>query len=177
LGKSNLPVVCVNWCDARDYCAWAGKRLCRAQNGQPDDFNAGYADATQSEWTTACSKDGFRVYPYGDMYASATCVDDAFNGTLNDGSMSSAQPEDESAAAGCVGGYANLQHMSGNVWEWTDACQGTGTPKNDQCRDRGGSFWDSDPNVLKCTSAGPSSHTRNYRNKNIGFRCCADAVP
>jgi formylglycine-generating enzyme required for sulfatase activity len=177
VARPDMPVTCVDWCDARDYCLAMGKRLCHAQNGQPDDYALGYADATQSEWMMACTADGFRLYPYGDTYDAGLCNDDAHDGAPGNGPLAAAQPVSVGAASGCKGGYPELLDMSGNVWEWTDACQSSANPSGDLCRDRGGSFWDSGPSLLDCASTGWAGHTRGYRNKNIGFRCCADAVP
>ncbi|MFQ5915404.1 MAG: formylglycine-generating enzyme family protein [Nitrospinota bacterium] len=42
-GTANEPVVLINWYDARDYCAWRGKRL-----------------PSQEEWGNACRLEAFR---------------------------------------------------------------------------------------------------------------------
>jgi formylglycine-generating enzyme len=170
-----LPVVCVDWCDARDFCTWAGKRLCGDLGGNAADFAAGYADATMDEWTRACSQAGTLVYPYGPTYVATTCIGSDFEGDPNPASKGA--PENVASATDCVGGYAGLHDMSGNVWEWENSCQPpqpAQMPQNDQCHDRGGSFWETDRTQLTCTAAGPAGHTRSYQNKNIGFRCCAD---
>jgi formylglycine-generating enzyme required for sulfatase activity len=79
-------------------------------------------------------------------------------------------------APGCEGGVPGLFHMSGHVWEWTDACDTTAAdPAQAHCRLRGGSFWDYD-NRLFCAAPDFSNFVRDYANKNHGFRCCADAV-
>jgi hypothetical protein len=42
--------------------------------------------------------------------------------------------------------------MSGNVWEWEDACDANGDPKDDACSNGAGSFWDEGPNDLQCAT-------------------------
>ncbi|MDI1437546.1 formylglycine-generating enzyme family protein [Polyangium sorediatum] len=173
--KPNHPVACVDWCDARAFCAGVGKRLCGAFGDQPlgyDEFN----DSTKSEWTYACSNKGERNYPYGDDYEEARCVDDPFDGTVNSGNGNA---EPVKTATNCKGGsgFSGLFDMSGNVWEWEDSCRSVGNPndpKDDQCRDRGGSFWDQGGR-LSCTSLS-IDRRRDSFNKNVGFRCCADPV-
>ena len=61
--------------------------------------------------------------------------------------------------------------LSGNVWEWTNACDELNVADADQdCRRRGGSFY-SQASVLRCNLDGVRA--RNFRNSNTGFRCCA----
>ncbi|TKC98623.1 formylglycine-generating enzyme family protein [Polyangium fumosum] len=165
-------MACVDWCDARAFCAGVGKRLCGAFGAEPlgyDEFN----DPTKSEWTYACSNKGERIYPYGDDYQPARCVDDPFDGTLNAGN-GNAEPVKTATNCKVNAGFSGIFDMSGNVWEWEDSCRPAGNgadPKDDQCRDRGGSFWDHE-NFLSCTS--PSvDRRRDHFNKNTGFRCCA----
>ena len=170
--KPNFPVSCVDWCDARAFCEGVGKRLCRGLAGQAINYGE-FADPQKSEWTFACSEGGQRNYPYGDEFVEERCVDDAFDGSLNAGS---GDPELTKAATMCEGGFAGLFDMSGNVWEWEDVCEADtdDNPRNDRCRDRGGSFWDQEY-YLSCTSPSVNRERDNY-NKNVGIRCCADAL-
>jgi formylglycine-generating enzyme required for sulfatase activity len=108
---ANMPVVGVDWCDARAYCAWAGKRLCGRIGGGVLTV-AELADPTKSEWYNACSRGGLLAYPYGNAFDASAC--------------SGAQIAVVGSFVGCNGGYAGIFDMSGNAHEWIDACITTG---------------------------------------------------
>jgi formylglycine-generating enzyme required for sulfatase activity len=173
----NAPLAaaaCVDWCDARDYCQWASKRLCRAHDGGP----TGYDDATNpaiSEWMWACTGGGLKLFPYGNSYEPLTCISDDYDG-MNNGSAD--HPYHVLDAPMCLGGFGGIVGMSGNVWEYEDACNtaGAGDPSQDQCRRRGGSFWDTTAAAMQCDHV-TFPVTRDSVNKNDGFRCCADPLP
>lgn len=95
-GAEKRPVTSVDFCDARAYCAWAGKHLC-----------------SRADWTNACSNNGERTFPYGDSYDQSAC-----NGE-NGGAVANVE-----SFSRCTGGYAGLFDMSGNAAEWTDDCPG-----------------------------------------------------
>jgi len=160
------PVVGVDWCDARAYCAWAGKRLCGRIGGDP------FADnkepyTTTAQFFNACSGGGTSVYPYGDSYQLQTCngPEHDLGGTVPVASM-----------LGCsssVEGYAGVFDLSGNVWEWEDYCEG------ESCYAHGGSFgWYAKPGdgPLQCTGKSMLGRHDYQINgvKDIGFRCCSD---
>ena len=155
------PVVRVDWCDAYAYCEWAGYHLCGEVGGGAaalDDFD----NIFTNEWYRACSNDGALLYPYGNGYDGAACNgSDAGIGSLIAGG----------SLLTCEGGVAGLYDMSGNAWEWTNACASNDNiPDQDEnCRRRGGSYF-STSNVLRC--AIDSTRERSFRNGNTGLRCC-----
>jgi formylglycine-generating enzyme required for sulfatase activity len=168
MNQPDYPMMCVNWCDAYAFCAWAGKRLCGKIGGGANDFNSS-SDPTASQWYRACSEAGARKFPYGDQYEPETCVGVAFDGNPSfDGQTD--RPHDVGSASKCEGGYPGLFDMSGNAWEWEDSCSGS-SGKDDGCQTRSGSFSDSDQS-LACVNA--SGRSRQTSSIYVGFRCCAD---
>ena len=159
-GKDAHPVVYVDWCDAYAFCAWAGKRLCGAVGGGSLPYGD-YADVNKSQWLYACSGQGTKKYPYGDVYDGAACngVDNGAGDAVAVKSLSK-----------CEGGVPGLFDMSGNVWEWEDSCQASAGAK-DQCRLRGGSFWFNGSADLLCANG--NANDRSASNDIYGFRCCA----
>ncbi|MBW2278698.1 MAG: SUMF1/EgtB/PvdO family nonheme iron enzyme [Deltaproteobacteria bacterium] len=138
-GYEEHPVVQITWHGARSLCESQGTQLC------PD-----------STWTAACSGPTGAAYPYGDSYDPAAC-----NGTDagNDGTVPTA------SMPTCEGGLSGLYDMSGNVYEWTDACA------DGPCLIRGGSF-DKPAGDMACDGShemdGPSGH-----REDLGLRCCS----
>ena len=173
--KPNIPIACVDWCDAAAFCKWDGKHLC-GKVGGGSNAPADFADATKSAWYNACSKGGTKDFPYGNAYMGDACV-----GLDNTAVHPLATP-----VTTCVGGYDDLYDMSGNVAEWEDSCTGT-SGAADQCLDRGGSYLDTNTAVgmapsLQCNSnvhGSPKMATkpRSTRDPETGFRCCSEAVP
>jgi len=148
---ANMPIHMVDWCDAKAYCEWAGKRLCKGTSSYP-------AEAAKSEWFNACSLGGTRKYPYGDTYDETACSpDDA--------------PPPVGSSLMCEGGYPGLFDMIGSLHEWTAECTGGG------CQVHGGPQaieW------LDCDSAGALVEPRlqtNYDGSHIGIRCCGWTSP
>ncbi|HEY3500662.1 MAG TPA: SUMF1/EgtB/PvdO family nonheme iron enzyme, partial [Polyangiaceae bacterium] len=63
-----LPVAHVDFCDARGYCAWAGKRLCGEIGGGSFAFGAFPGNRLKTELYYACSHAGELNFPYGNSY-------------------------------------------------------------------------------------------------------------
>ena len=68
--RGDHPAVCVGWCDAHDYCASVGKRLCGAIGGGPNAYGD-LSDPNKSAWFAACASGGVNSLPYGDTFDSA----------------------------------------------------------------------------------------------------------
>ena len=156
----NLPVTRVDWCDASAYCHWAGGRLCGAVGGGPSDIEAP-AEPLTNEWYRACTNVGVKEYPYGILYNPDAC------NTLDFGAE---ELVEVGSLPDCEGGLAGIFDMSGNVWEWTNACNDVGEQdQDDECRRRGGSYF-SGINITQCGV--DSIRPRGDRNPGVGFRCC-----
>ncbi len=172
VARPRVPVSCVDWCDAKRYCAWAGKRLCGAIAGGANP-PASYIDANASQWYRACSKAGTQKFPYGNTWQSMYCVGLDASGT---------HPSPVASAPACQGGYDGLWDMSGNVAEWEDSCSAN-AGATDNCLTRGGSIQSAEstaPSMLcndsTLNDATPNAATakRNTKDELIGFRCCYD---
>lgn len=150
-GHEDYPVTWIDWCDAHDFCAWAGKRLCGGIDGgalAPSSLNT-----TIDAWHFACSNGG--AYPYGNSYDPNAC-----NGPERD-----AGPLPAASLPKCVGGFPGVLEMVGNVYEWVDSCipVADGGPRLDQCASRGGSFVDPAGPSQTCSIAPTSA--RNFTDK------------
>lgn len=155
--RPNNPVGHVDWCDAHAYCSWAGQRLCGSRKGGPVPTSA-VTNAEYSEWHAACTRDGARSYPYGGVYDGLACQGKDRHGELIGGTV-------PVGSIGCEGGYDGLFDMSGNVWEWENACSAAG------CYVRGGGYG-SRENEMGCESN--RSWGRLFHDPGLGSRCCAD---
>jgi formylglycine-generating enzyme len=153
--QSAHPVVNVTWCAAHAFCTWAGKRLCGARgSGGPIDVPL-IGNPAFDEWSAACSRDGAFAYPYGSTYAAKACNGDDF------GERTTA-PVGLLPSCASDGGPLDL---SGNVWEWINACATTG------CYAHGGAF-NSKSSELGC-EAKVAVTADAAALPTVGFRCCA----
>lgn len=159
--KKDHPMVFVDWCDARAFCEWAGKRLC----GRSVPLNGSHAVTTGelgnyvvSEWVAACSDRGNRIYQYGNGFDASAC-------NVLEAGVNVAEPVGQRAS--CQGPEAGLFDLGGNVWEWVDSCEvGDGGPNTDLCRFIGGSFR----NGYACNVF--TGFGRGGTSDDIGIRCC-----
>jgi formylglycine-generating enzyme required for sulfatase activity len=152
----DLPVDCVDWCDAHVFCHATGKKLCEGQWGHSD-------DAATSWWFAACSSGGAQDYPYGVDSDPLTC-NTSDNPTYGCGSGCQLSPTNQENACKTPAGIFDLV---GNVIEWTAECSAASASA--ECYLRGG-------NVSKATAGLTcsviDSAPRTTRAPYFGFRCC-----
>lgn len=164
------PIYCVDWCDARAYCAWAGKRLCGKIGGTS--LSPLASELAQEEWNFACSGGLVTKYPYGDSPMPGVCNIPKENTPSDPGDDET--KTDVGTLPGCQGGFPNLFDMQGNVAEWVDWCDpaadGAG---NEACFVRGGHTYGS-AEYWSCANLA-EFHARNATFLEVGIRCCKDA--
>lgn len=173
--NGSLPVVCVDFCDAYAYCAWAGKRLCGV-NGEPALSQSDLSDPHVSEWMNACTNGGASAYPYGNDFIEGAC--DTLQG--DGGLPPDASRVDVGTFPQCVGAIGADDagrrpfDMSGNVDEWTDYCEGDAGPA-DLCHWLGDSWSFAAGSVGQCAIQDWDVRTAHFHD--LGIRCCGTPAP
>ena len=174
-GPDDVPIAGVDWCDARAYCAWSGKRLCgkhASGSFQGPVSVAELGDFNTNEWLLVCSNLGQLRYPYGGIQQPTAC------NTLEADAGRSLPVKSEPK---CEGGFRGVYDMVGNLWEWFDgpcllpdggADAGDAGPAKDECFVKGGAFLNGGVN-LDCRVDGRGA-SRDRRGQEIGIRCCSD---
>jgi formylglycine-generating enzyme required for sulfatase activity len=152
MNPDTWPITNVDWCDARAFCAWAGKRLCGKIGGGSVTAEAHLFTAPPTnEWYLACGGPAGGTHPN----ANPTCnSNDGFGNLAPVGSY-----------PGCEGFYPGLFDMEGNAAEWIDGC---GTSEGGAvCFLLGGAIFDQQSYCDEVYDYSPDTLAVSF-----GFRCC-----
>ena len=181
-GRGLRPVINVSWMDADQYISWLSRKTGRT-----------YRLLSEAEWEYAARAQTNTVRYWGDSHEEqcryANGLDESAGGEYPNLDL-----EFELELAACDDGHVHtapvdaafvpnkwgLQHMLGNVWEWTVDCQhanyigapydGSAWTRNCSSGElilRGGS-WINSPDELR--SAERFYQSRDHRSMFIGFR-------
>ena len=143
LDRPRHPINCVDLRQAMAYCEWLGRRL-----------------PTEEEWEFAAGGKEKRLYAWGNQPPVGRACIGRKDGTCAAGSFLTGNTPD------------GLENMTGNVREWTssDYCfydkPGCAI---DLKVTRGGTWFDSDPGVLRNTVR--QQFAPATRSEVVGFRC------
>jgi formylglycine-generating enzyme required for sulfatase activity len=140
------PASAVSFEDAARACRLAGYRLCRGE-----------------EWTRACAGEEGRAFPYGAQYEPGRC-----NTAEADSDLSAIEVAPSGSFRRCVT-PEGVFDLSGNVGEWTDQPDATGTLREL----RGGAARNGESGV-RCVLDDRAFQPTNEAWEGQGFRCCAD---
>ena len=144
----DAPARCVHWCAAREYCKWAGKRLCGRIGGGPISTKAGEDDdASVSQWYNACSAGGKQGFAYGAAEKAECTASLTANGSVK-------------TPAGCQSTVGDIFGLSSNAAEWEDGC----AQQPSDC-----------PLVARFPDSCKAWMHSGKRDL-IGFRCCHDGT-
>jgi sulfatase modifying factor 1 len=155
---SHHPMACIDWCDARFYCAAVGKRLCGSTTGGGFPYEPSSSDWRKDQWELACNGGGDQIFTYGEPYSAAACNTEG-SGTQAVASLSSCQSTDAD--------YAGIYDLNGNVREWIDQCDPD--LSSSECYTRGGGF---DDGSVACATLRYGTYRLTSR-EDLGFRCCS----
>ena len=143
--QDNLPMNCVDYYGAEQFCQWVGGYLC-----------------SEDEWNAACQ--GMHVgqlYPYGKSFKEDACSVGTYEQHKS--------VEAVRSRAECVGGLDSLYDMGGSLSEWL------GSERDDNYRKfKPISFAFNGPvdkNVCTNMCAG---NQREFKSPSIGARCCKE---
>jgi formylglycine-generating enzyme required for sulfatase activity len=170
---SQKPIRCVDWCDAKAFCLWAGKDLC----GGFTNGSIWQSTDMYDEWASACSANGW-AYVNGTTPESGACNVGLQNPDCMGLYGHNCAPTDVGTFPRCKSPSGAFD-MIGNVAEWVAQCErdpeggigGMDTP----CQNRGGSFA-KDLQGAQCWLE-IDSNSRGTHDPKIGFRCCAPLAP
>ncbi len=171
-GAADHPINCVDWNQARAYCASLGKRL-----------------PTEEEWELAARGKDAQTFPWGAAPPSGARLNACgieCSRMLTERLEAVGKPpwprmydEDDSAPATApVGHYpagaspAGVMDLAGNVWEWTEShyCPYGKADCDDSRRVLRGGGWDTvESQYLRAAHRLPSAPLA--RGWSIGFRC------
>ncbi len=158
------PTVFVDWNQAKDMCASAGKRLC-----------------SRSEWVLACEGPKRLPYPWGYRRRPSPCnidrpaipfdVNAMMKPATREGELARLwQADPIGSHPDCVSAFGDFD-LAGNVDEWTDNARddpGTSRPST-----LNGGYWGPVRDTCRLTT---KSHRPNFRFYQVGFRCCRDPL-
>jgi formylglycine-generating enzyme required for sulfatase activity len=155
-----LPVNCVDWQQAVDYCQWVGKRLCK-----------------EAEWERAARGSLGAIFPWGNGSASCDLAVMFRHGLPGCGTGMTWEVGSKPQGASPSG----ILDLSGNVWEWTADWYGGAYYSSSSASNppgpasgiyrvrRGGGYLDWAA-YLRCSQRGYSDPLA--RNTDLGIRCC-----
>jgi sulfatase modifying factor 1 len=158
------PKVYVNFTEAKELCASAGKRLCR-----------------RSEWILACEGPKRLPYPWGYVRQPSPCNIDRSPVPVDAFALEAADSRDEELARlgqadpigshpDCVSAFG-VYDMAGNVDEWTDNL--ADNPHTKRPSTLNGGYWGPVRDTCRLTT---KSHGPRFRFYQVGFRCCRDPL-